>query len=60
MRHGLKEDRKGIGTRIRAGNREGNWGDNGLSAVIYYYISTVHRLLIVCVIDLSFLLYSTS
>ena len=38
MRHGIKEDRKGIGTRIRAGNREGNWADNGLYALIYYYV----------------------
>ena len=37
MRHGIKEDRKGIGTRIRAGNREGNWADNGLYALIYYF-----------------------
>ena len=37
MRHGIMEDRKGIGTRIRAGNREGNWADNGLYALIYYF-----------------------
>ena len=37
MQHGQKEDRKGIGTRIRAGNREGNWADNGLAALIYYF-----------------------
>ena len=35
MRHGLKKDRKEIGTRIRAGNREENWADNGLYALIY-------------------------
>ena len=36
MQHGQKEDRKGIGTRIRVGNREGNCADNGLAALIYY------------------------
>ena len=37
MQHGQKEDRKGIGTRIRVGNREGNCADNGLAALIYYF-----------------------
>ena len=37
MQHGQKEDRKGIGTRIRVGNRERNCADNGLAALIYYF-----------------------
>ena len=28
MRHVLKEDRNGIGTKVSAGNREGNLTDN--------------------------------
>ena len=38
MQHGQKEDRKGIGTRIRVGNRERNCADNGLAALIYYLL----------------------